>query len=65
MCLRVIFVFFLVLLLERGIVLLDMGTIQFYVRGTWFLNEIIILVLNYLLSLPSVPFAFRDRSLGE
>lgn len=65
MCLRVIFVCFLVLLLERGIVLLDMGTIQFYVRGTWFLNEIIILVLNYLLSLPSVPFAFRDRSLGE
>lgn len=41
------------------------GGYTIYVQGTCFLNKIIILVLNYLLSLPSIAFAFRDRSLGE
>lgn len=34
-------------------------------QGTCFFKLIIILVLNYLLSLSSLAFAFRDRSLGE
>lgn len=68
MCLKKItLAFSLVVLLEKGgkIALPDMGAIKFYVQGTCFLNKIIILVLNYLLSLSSVAFAFRDRSLGE